>query len=155
RPLIAQQALHFAPPVAVQLLARLVEVGLRGLTAREPPLGLKPTHRGVNLLPRLLGVPRLIEEPLCLVPGPSGHTRDSARITSLPLVPCNLGIGLTRRFELPLGVFPLTLYDAFEFALGVKDIKTHRHCLPGNGLGSLALRASGFIHQPHPALKPL
>src|SRR5499426_2322912 len=104
---------------------------------------------------RLLGVHRLIEEPLCLVPGPSGHTRDSARITSLPLVPCNLGIGLTRRVELPLSLFPLTLYDAFEFALGVKDIKTHRHGLPGNGLGSLALRASGFIHQPHPALKPL
>src|SRR5262249_17740563 len=124
RPLIAQQALHFAPTVAVQLLARLLELGLRGLTAREPPLGIKPRPRGGNLWHGFLGVPRLIEEPLCLVPGPSGHTRDSARITSLPLVPCNLGIGLTRRVELPLGLFPLTLYDAFEFALGVKDIKT-------------------------------
>src|SRR6185369_10850371 len=142
RPLIAQQALHFAPTVAVPLLARLVELGLRGLTAIEPSLGIKPRQRGVNLLHRLLGVHRLIEEPLCLVPGPSGHTRDSARITSLPLVPCHLGIGLTRRFELPLGVFPLTLYDACEFALGVKDIKTHRHCLPGNDLGSLTPRAS-------------
>src|SRR4030095_9591063 len=86
RPLIAQQALHFAPTVAVPLLARLVELGLRGLTAREPPLGIKPRQRGVNLLHRLLGVHRLIEQPLCLVPGPSGNPRDSARITSPPLV---------------------------------------------------------------------
>src|SRR5437879_11837074 len=104
---------------------------------------------------RLLGVHRLIEEHLCLVPGPSGNTRDSARITPLPLVPFHLGIGLTRRVELSLGLFPLPLYDAFEFALGVKYIKTHRHCLPGNGLGSLALRASVCVTRHHPARKPL
>src|SRR5207253_5206090 len=131
----------FAPTVALQLLARLVELGLRGVTAIEPPLCIKPRQRGVNLMHRLVSLHRLIEEHLCLVPGPSGNTRDAARITPLPLVPCHLGIGLTRRVELSLGLFPLPLYDAFEFALGVKYIKTHRHCLPGNGLGSLALRA--------------
>jgi len=35
RPLIAQQALDFAPTGALQLLARRVELGLRGLTARK------------------------------------------------------------------------------------------------------------------------
>src|SRR5215475_5036527 len=97
RPLSAPQALHFAPTVAVQLLARRVTLGLRGVTAREPPLGITPRQRGVKLRHRLLGVHRLLEAPLCLVPGPSGPTRDAARITSLPLVPCHLGIGLTRR----------------------------------------------------------
>ncbi len=60
----------------------------------------------------LLGVPRLIAEPLGLAPGPSSNTRDSAQITPLPLIPFHLGIGLTRRFELPLSLFPLPLYDA-------------------------------------------
>jgi len=45
----------------------------------------------------LLGVPRLIDEPLCLAPGPPSHPRDPARITPLPLVPFHLGIGLARR----------------------------------------------------------
>src|SRR5438445_12994231 len=103
----------------------------------------------------LLGVLPLMEWHCCLVPGRSVNTRDSARITPLPLVPFHRGIVLTRRVELSLGLFPLPLYDAFEFALGVKYIKTHRHCLPGNGLGSLALRASGCMHQLHPARKPL
>src|SRR2546429_3262686 len=109
RPLIAQQALDFAPTGALQLLARLVELGLRGLTAIEPPLGIKPCQSGGNLLHGLLGVSRLIEAPLCLAPGPPRTTRDPARITPLPLVPFHLGISLTRRFELPLGVFPLAL----------------------------------------------
>ena len=42
RPLIVQQALDFAPTGALQLLARRVELGLRGLTALESPLGIKP-----------------------------------------------------------------------------------------------------------------
>ena len=83
----------------------------------------------------------------------ASNTRDSARITPLPLVPFHLGIGLTRRVELPLGVFPLPLYDAFEFTLGMKHVQAHRHCL-GDG-PSLALRASGCIRQLHPAFKPL
>jgi hypothetical protein len=33
--------------------------------------------------------------------------------------------------------------------------KAHRHCLTGDGLGSLALRASGGIGQLHPALESL
>src|SRR5438874_3870443 len=103
----------------------------------------------------LLGVHCLIEECLCLVPGPPRTTRDAAWITPLPLVPCNLGIGLTRRVELPLGVFPLPLYDAFEFTLGVKHVQAHRHCLTGDGLGSLVLRTAGGIRQLHPALQPL
>src|SRR5687768_1701013 len=114
RPLIAQQALDFAPTVTVKLLARLVELSLRGVTAIEPTLGIKPCQSGCHLMHCLLGVPRLIAEPLCLAPGPPSNTRDSARITPLPLVPFHLGISLTRRFELPLGVFPLQLYDAFE-----------------------------------------
>src|SRR5262245_37449536 len=98
---------------------------------------------------------RLVEEPLCLAPGPPGNTRDPARLTPLPPVSFHLGIGLTRRVELPLSVFPLPLYDAFEFALGVKHVQAHRHGLTGDGLGSLALRAPGGIRQFHPALKPL
>src|SRR5215831_1949903 len=109
RPLIAQQALDFAPTVALQLLARLIELGLSSLTARELTLGIKPCQSGGNLLHCLLSVHRLIEEPLCLAPGPPSNPRDPTRITSLPLVPCYLGIGLTRRFELPLSVFPLPL----------------------------------------------
>jgi len=155
RPRIAQQALDFAPTVALQLLARLVEVGLRGVTAREPTPCIKPRQSGGNLMHRLLGVHRLVEEYLCLAPGPPSHPRDPARITPLPLVPFHLGIGLTRRVELTLGVFPLPLYDAFEFASGVKHVKTHRQGLAGDGLGSLALHASGGIRQLHPALKPL
>src|SRR6266545_2361074 len=108
RPLIAQQALDCAPTGALQLLARLVELGLSGLTAREPPLCLKPCQSGGNLLHGLLGVPRLIEEPLGLAPGPPSHPRDPARITPLPLGPFHRGIRLTRRCALPLGVFPLT-----------------------------------------------
>src|SRR5215813_719685 len=103
----------------------------------------------------LLGVPRLIAEPLCLAPSPPSHTRDAARITPLPFVPFNFGVSLTRRFELPLGVFPLLLYNAFEFTLGVKHVKAHRYGLPGDGLGSLARRAWGCIRQLHPAFKPL
>src|SRR5215813_15276172 len=103
----------------------------------------------------LLGVPRLIDEPFCLAPRPPSHARDPARITPLPPVPCHLGIGLTRRFELLLGLLPLPLYDAFEFASGVKYIKAHGHCRAGDGLRSLVLSASGGIHQLHPALKPL
>src|SRR5215510_11658414 len=98
---------------------------------------------------------RLIEEPLCLAPGPPGSTRDPARLTPLPPVSCHLGIGLTRRVELPLSVFPLPLDDAFEFALGVKHVQAHRHGLTGDGLGSLALWASGCIRQLYPTLKPL
>ena len=109
RPLITQQALDFAPTVALQLLARLVELGLRGLPAIESTRCIKPCQSGGNLVPGLFGVSRLIEEPLCLVPSPSSHTRDSARIPPLPLVPFHLGIGLTRRVELPPGVFPLLL----------------------------------------------
>ena len=109
RPLIAQQALDFAPTIPLKLLARLVEVGLRGLTAIELPLCIKPCQSGGNLMAGLLGVPRLIAEPLCLTPGPPSHTRDSTRLTPLPLVPFHLGIGLTGHFELPLGVFPLPL----------------------------------------------
>jgi hypothetical protein len=60
RPLIAQQALAFAPAGALQLLARLVEVGLSSLTALEPPLGITPGQSGGKLLPSLLGVPRLL-----------------------------------------------------------------------------------------------
>src|SRR2546428_5284682 len=104
RPLIAQQALDFAPTVALQLLARLVELGLSGLTAIEPTPCIKPRQSGFNLLHRLLGVHRLVEEPLYLAPGPPGNPRDPARITSLPLVPFHLGIGLTRRVELPLSL---------------------------------------------------
>src|SRR5215510_2912681 len=155
RPLIAQQTPNFAPTVALQLLARLVELGLSGLTAIELPPCVKPRQSGGNLMHRLLGVHRLIEERLCLAPGPPGSPRDPTWITPLPLVPVNLGIGLTRRVELPLGLLPLPLYDAFELALGVKHVKTHRHCLARDGLGSLALRAAGGIRQLHPALKPL
>src|SRR5262245_29121091 len=109
RPLIVQQAFDFTPTVALQLLARRVELGLRRVTAREPPLGIKPCQSGGNLMHGLLGVPCLIAEPLCLAPGPSSNPRDAARITPLPLVPFHLGIGLSRRFELPLGLFPLPL----------------------------------------------
>ena len=62
---------------------------------------------------------------------------------ALPLVPFHLGIGLTRRVEWPLGVFPLPLYDAFEFTLGMQHVQAHRHCLLGDGPSSLARRASG------------
>src|SRR5438067_11867917 len=106
RPIIAQQALDFAPTVALKLLARLVELGLRSLTAIEPTPCIKPRQSGFNLMHRLLGVHRLVEEHLCLAPSPPSNPRDPTRITSLPLVPCHLGIGLTRRVELPLGVFP-------------------------------------------------
>ena len=64
RPLIAQQALDFAPTSAVQLLARLVELGLSRLTARERPLCLTPGQSGCNLLPGRLSVHRLIEPKL-------------------------------------------------------------------------------------------
>src|SRR5262245_65010071 len=103
----------------------------------------------------LLGVPRLIAEPLCLTPGPPSNTRDPAWITPLPPVPFHLGIGLTRRVELPLGLFPLPLYDAFEFTLGVKHVQTHRHGLTGDERSGLTWRAAGGIGQLHPALKPL
>jgi hypothetical protein len=109
RPLIAQQALDFAPPGAVPLLARHVTVGLSGLTAIEPTRGLKPRESGGKLLDGLWGVPRLSAAPLCLAPGPSSHTRDPARLTPLPLVPLHLGIGLPRRVELPLSLLPLPL----------------------------------------------
>jgi hypothetical protein len=56
-----------------------------------------------------LGVHRLIEEGLSLAPGSPGNPRDPAWITPLSLVPFHLGIGLTRRVELTLGVLPLTL----------------------------------------------
>src|SRR5262249_24574715 len=144
-----------APTVALQRLARLVEVGLRGLAALEPPLGIKPCQGSGKLLHGLLGVPRLIAEPLCLAPRPPRNPPDPARITPLPPVPFPPGLGLTRRVELPLGSFPLPLYDACEFALGVNYIKAHRHGRPGAGLGSLALSASGCMRQIHPALKPL
>src|SRR4029434_7825244 len=155
RPLIAQQAPDFAPTGALQLLARRIELGLCGLTAIELPLCIKPRQSGGNLMHGLLGVPCLIAEPLGLAPSPPSHTRDSARITPLPLVPFHLGIGLTRGFELPLGLFPLPLYDTFEFAVGVKHVEPHRHYRAGDGLGHLALRASGGIRALHPALKPL
>ena len=107
RPLIAQQTLDLAPTGALPLLARLVELGLRGLTAREPTRCSKPCQSGFHLMHGLLSVHRLIKAPLCLAPGPPSNTRDPARVTPLPLVPFNLGIGLTRRCELPLGVLPL------------------------------------------------
>ena len=47
------------------------------------------------------------------------------------------------------------LQDTFEFALGVKHVKAHGHCLTGDGLGRLALRASSGICQLHSALKSL
>ena len=68
RPIIARQALDFAPTVALKLLARLVELGLSGLTAREPPPCIKPRQSGFNLMHCLVGVHRLIEERLCLAP---------------------------------------------------------------------------------------
>src|SRR4029450_1922274 len=105
RPLIAQQALDFAPTVALQLLACRVELGLRGLTAIEPPLGIKPGQSGGNPLHGLLGVPGLIEEPLGLAPGLPSHPRDPARITPLPLVLFHLGIGLALSGALPLVLF--------------------------------------------------
>src|SRR5215813_1019775 len=106
---MAQRPLDFAPTVTVKPLARLVELGLRSLTAIEPTRCIKPGQSRCNLLHCFLGVPRLIEEPLCLTPSPPRNTRDAARLTPLPPVPCHLGIGLTRRVELPLGVFPLPL----------------------------------------------
>ena len=109
RPFIAQQALDLAPTSALPLLARRVELGLRGVTAIEPPLGITPCQSGGNLLHGLLGVPRLIAEPLCLMPSPPSNTRDPARITPLPLIPFHLGIGLSGHFELPLGLCPLPL----------------------------------------------
>jgi hypothetical protein len=42
RPLIAQQALDFAPTVALQLLARRVELGLSRLAAIESTPCIKP-----------------------------------------------------------------------------------------------------------------
>src|SRR5215831_9638046 len=102
RPLIAQQALDFIPTIALQLLAHRVELGLRGLTAVEAPLGIKPGQSGGNLLHGLLSVPRLLQEPLGLAPRPPSNPRDSAWITPLPLVSFHLGIGLTRRVELLL-----------------------------------------------------
>src|SRR5262245_36769681 len=109
RPLITQQALDFAPTGALQLLACLVKLGLRSLTAIEPPLGIKPCQSGGNLLYNLLGVPRLIAEPLGLTPGSPSNPRDPTRITPLPPGPFHLGIGLTGHFALPLGLFPLPL----------------------------------------------
>jgi hypothetical protein len=155
RPLIAQQARDCAPTVALTLRARLVELGLRGLTAIEPTPGITPRQSGGNLLHRLLGVHRLIEEPLCLAPRPPSHPRDPAWSTPLSLVPFHLGLGLTRRVELPLGAFPLPLYDACEVASGVKPVQAHRYGLAGDSLGSLALHASGCMRQLPPARKPL
>jgi hypothetical protein len=105
--LITQQALAFAPTGAWQLLAHLVEFGLRGLTAIELPLCIKPCQSGGNLMDGLLGVPRLIAEPLCLTPRSPSNSRAPTRITPLPLIPFHLGIGLTGHFELPLGLCPL------------------------------------------------
>jgi hypothetical protein len=65
-PIIARQALDFAPTVALQLLARLVELGLSGVTAIESPPCIQPRQSGFNLMHRLVGVHRLIEERLCL-----------------------------------------------------------------------------------------
>jgi hypothetical protein len=66
RPIIAQQALDFPPAVALTLLARLVELGLSGVTAIESPPCIQPRQSGFNLMHRLMGVHRLIEERLCL-----------------------------------------------------------------------------------------
>lgn len=109
RPLIAQQTLDFAPTVTLKPLARLVELGLSRLTALEPTRCLKPGQSRGNLMHCFLGVSRLISEPLCLTPSPPSYTRDSTRLTPLPPVPCHLGLGLTRRVELPLGLLPLPL----------------------------------------------
>jgi hypothetical protein len=155
RPLLAQQALAFAPTVAVKPLARFVELCLSGLTAIALPLGIQPCQSGGKLRHRLLGMPRLLDAPLCLAPGAPSDTRDSARITPLPLLPSNRGIGLTRRVALPRGVFPLTREDAFAFTWGVQHGKAPRSGLLGDGLGRLALRASGGMRQLHPALTPL
>src|SRR6266568_4361645 len=103
RPRSAPQALPLAPTVALPLLARLVALGLRGLTTREPPPGLKPRQRGVHRRHRLWGVHRLVAEHLCRAPSPPSNTRDSARIPPRPLVPCHLSLGLTRRVALPRG----------------------------------------------------
>src|SRR5262245_24576539 len=89
RPRTAQQALACAPTGALPLLARRVELGLSRLAAIESTPGLKPGQRGRNLLHRLLGMHRLIAEPLCLAPGPPGSARVPARLTPLPPVSCH------------------------------------------------------------------
>ena len=69
-----------------------------------------PERRSNLMQPPPLARSRLIDEPLGLAPGPPSNPRDPhARSRPLPLVPFHLGIGLTRRFELPLSLFPLTL----------------------------------------------
>src|SRR5437870_13203838 len=98
RPLIAQQAFHYAPTVALQLLARLVELGLRGLTAIEPPLRIKPRQRSNNQMHLPGSLQRLTEEHRCLMPGAPAHTRDAARLTPLLLPPCHLPLGLSLFF---------------------------------------------------------
>ena len=155
RPLLTQQALDFAPTGALPRRACRIKLGLSRLTALESTRCLKPCQSGGKLRHGLLGVPRLSAEPLCLAPRPPSHPRDAARITPLPLVPCHLGLGRTRRFALPLGVFPLTLADAFAVALGVKYGEPHRQRRAGDRRCSLPLRASGGLGQLPSALKPL
>jgi len=70
RPRLTPQTLDFAPTGAWLLLACRVEVGLRSLTALEATFCIKPGQSSGKLLDCLLGLPRLIAEPLCLTPGP-------------------------------------------------------------------------------------
>ena len=155
RPLSAQPALAWAPPVAWPPRARLGAWGLRGWTAREPTPCSTPRQSGGQRMPRRWGVHRRVAAHLGRAPGRPGHPRAPARLPPLSRVPCHLGLGLARRCARPRGWWPLPREAACACAAGVQHGTAPRDGRAGDRLGSLARHASGGMRQPPPARQPL
>jgi hypothetical protein len=86
--------------------------------------GVKPQQRRLDLLHRVFRLHRFIEKPFRLrqarpaAPATLGHP-DRDAYTG------HLGVGLTRRLQLTLGLLPLSPQHAFKLALAMKHVKAH------------------------------
>jgi hypothetical protein len=106
---ILQHPLRFTPGFTLELLTRLVELGLRSLSTIEMTESIKPPERLLDLLQRLLDLHRFIKKPLGFSPGATRMARHPSGVLPAPRGLRQLRLRFNRRLDLTLDSVPQTL----------------------------------------------
>jgi hypothetical protein len=103
---ILQHPLRFTPGFTLELLTRLVELGLRSLSTIEMTESIKPPERLFDLLHCLLDLHRFIKKPLGFSPGATRMARHPSRVLPASLGLLQLRSRFERRLDLTLDSVP-------------------------------------------------